>query len=278
MNKVLNIDLLVLHGDLQSREEISETAVSEYAEDIKAGDSFPAVLVYFDGIEYYLTDGYHRYHAHKRAEKASILCEVVNGTYRDAILRSTGANPDHGVRRTSADKRKAVMKLLNDDEWKKWSNIAIAKQCKVSASLVASLRDADVTDVKYKTATGKEATKKKNPGRVAKEKPAEKPLEKAAPVPEKPADNPFDPRDELIEHLTKENDQLIMDLALAHMGGTEEEKSEAREMITSLREEVRLLNIELDAVKINRDQYQSENSQLKKQVLAMQRQIKKLEG
>jgi hypothetical protein len=277
MNKVLNIDLLVLHGDLQSREEISETAVSEYAEDIKAGDSFPAVLVYFDGIEYYLTDGYHRYHAHKRAEKAGILCEVVNGTYRDAILRSTGANPDHGVRRTSADKRKAVMKLLNDDEWKKWSNIAIAKQCKVSAPLVASLRDADVTDVKYKTATGKEAIKKKNPGRVAKEKAPEEVVAKPAPI-EVSQPDAFDPRNELIEHLTKENDQLIMDLALAHMGGTEEEKNEAREMITSLREEVRLLNIELDAVKINRDQYQSENSQLKKQVLAMQRQIKKLEG
>jgi hypothetical protein len=62
------------------------------------------------------------------------------------------------------------------------------------------------------------------------------------------------------------------------MDATEEEKQAATELITELREELRLTKIELEAVKINRDQYQAENSQLKKQVLAMQRQIKKLEG
>lgn len=282
MNKVLNIDALVLDEALQSREEISEVAVSEYAESIKAGEDFPPVLVYFDSINYYLTDGYHRYHAHKRAEKVSILCEIVSGTYRDAVLHSTGVNTTHGVRRTSADKRKAVMKLLDDPEWKKWSNAEIGRQCGVSAPFVANLREIDLAEVKYKTSGGKVATKFKASGAAPKKKLTEKESEEApkeiAAKPEKTDANTFDPRDEFIDRLTKENDQLIMDLALAHMGGTEEQQNEAREMITSLREEVRLLNIELDAVKINRDQYQSENSQLKKQVLAMQRQIKKLEG
>jgi cell shape-determining protein MreC len=59
------------------------------------------------------------------------------------------------------------------------------------------------------------------------------------------------------------------------MGGTEEEKGEAREIINSLREELRVANIELAAVKQSRDQYQSENAQLKQQVMMQQRQLKK---
>ena len=85
----------------------------------------------------------------------------------------------------------------------------------------------------------------------------------------------YDPRDELIEHLTKENDELTMNIALAHMGSTEEEKSEAREIINALREEVRVLKIELVSVKQSRDTFQSENSELKKQVMMQQRQLKK---
>jgi len=275
MNKVMNIGALVLDARLQSRTEIDEATVAEYTDSIKTGDEFPPVLVYFDGISYYLTDGYHRYHAHKRAEKVSILCEVVNGTHRDAILRATGVNSKHGMRRTHADKRKAVMTLLEDFEWMDWSNAEIARHCSVSPTFVANLRESGgPAEVKYKTSGGNIATKAKAPGRVAKAPELKEPA--TQPEPEPKAEE-FDARDELIEHLTKENDALTINLALAHMGGTEEEKSEAREIINSLREELRVANIELAAVKQSRDQYQSENSQLKKQVMSMQRQLKKAE-
>lgn len=36
---------------------------------------------------------------------------------RDALLHAAGANDAHGIRRTSKDKRKAVMALLTDEEW-----------------------------------------------------------------------------------------------------------------------------------------------------------------
>ena len=276
MNKVMNIGALVLDEKLQSRTEIDETTVAEYADNIKAGDEFPAVLVYFDGINYYLTDGYHRYHAHKRAEKVSILCDVVNGTFRDAILRATGVNSKHGMRRTHADKRKAVMTLLDDLEWMDWSNAEIARHCNVSATFVANLRDSGgPAEVKYKTSTGKVMEKKKAPGRAVKEPELKEPAKQPEPEPKM---EEFDPRDELIEHLTKENDTLTMNLALAHMGGTEEEKGEAREIINGLREELRVANIELAAIKQSRDQYQSENQQLKSQCASYQRQLKKLQG
>lgn len=274
MNKVLNLGALVLDPKLQSRTEINEQTIEDYSDAIKLGDEFPPVLVYFDGVHYYLTDGYHRYHAHKKAGKAGIVCEVVNGTFRDAVLRATGVNGKHGMRRTYADKRKAVMTLLDDFEWSMWSNAEIARQCEVSPTFVANLRDSGgPEEVKYKTATGKVMEKKKAPGRTPKEPELKEPAKQEQPEPKA---EEYDPRNELIEHLQKENDELTMNLALAHMGGTEEQKNEAREIINALRETVRVLEIELAAVKQSRDTFQSENSALKQQCSMYQRQLKKL--
>jgi hypothetical protein len=273
MNKVLNIGALVLDQKLQSRTEINEDTVADYVEAVKRGDEFPPVLAYFDGVHYWLTDGYHRYHAHKQAGRAGIDCEVVNGTFRDAVLRATSVNSKHGMRRTYADKRKAVMTLIDDIEWDTWSNIEMAEHCGVSASFVSNLRSesgkkSDV--VTYKTPTGKVMTKAKAPGRAAKEP------ELKEPAPE-PKVEEYDARDELIAHLTKENDELTMNLALAHLGGTEAEQAEARETMNAVHEELRVLKIELAAVKQSRDAFQFENQQLKAQCASYQRQLKKLQ-
>lgn len=52
-----------------------------------------------------------------------------------------GANASHGLRRTNADKRRAVMALLNDAEWSAWSNVEIARRCNVSDMTVKRVRD-----------------------------------------------------------------------------------------------------------------------------------------
>jgi len=272
MNKVMNVGAIVMDGRLQSRTEISEETVADYAEALKDGSEFPPVLVYFDGINYYLTDGYHRAHAHKRAGKASIMCEVVNGTIRDAILHSTGVNAKHGMRRTYADKRKSVMTLLDDFEWSDWSNSEIARRCGVSPTFVAGLRDSGgPAKIKYKTASGEVKEKAKAPGRPAKEKEPE--LKGPEVIP--PHAEKEDHNQEAIDMLLAENEELKARVAVAGMDATPEEKQAAATMIDELREELRITKIELAAVKQSRDQYQSENSQLKKQVLSMQRQLKK---
>ena len=275
MIKVLNLGALVLDPKLQSRTETNEQTIEDYADAIKMGDEFPPLLTYFDGTHYWLVDGYHRYHAHKKAGKAGVTCEVVNGTFTEAILKAASVNTKHGMRRTNADKRKAVMTLLDDFEWKDWSNVEIAEHCGVSAAFVSNLRNenGNTSDtVKYKTATGKVMEKKKAPGK-AKEPELKEPAKQEQP--DTKAEE-YDPRDELIEHLTKENEELTMNLALAHMGGTEEQQAEAREVMNALRETVRVLEIELAAVKQSRDTFQSENSQLKQQIQIQQRQLKKL--
>jgi hypothetical protein len=42
------------------------------------------------------------------------------------VLYTVGANATHGLRRSNADKRRAVSMLLDDPEWAQWSNLAIA--------------------------------------------------------------------------------------------------------------------------------------------------------
>ena len=58
------------------------------------------------------------------------------------------------------------------------------------------------------------------------------------------------------------------------MGGTAEEKSNATEKIAELRERIRVLEAELEAIKITRNSYQTENGQLKKQVAMLQKKLK----
>jgi hypothetical protein len=257
---------------LQSRVEISEEAVSDYAEAILGGAEFPPVLVYFDGINYYLTDGYHRLLAHKRAQKVSILCELVPGSITDAIFHSTGVNASHGMRRSHADKRKAVMTLIDDFDWQRMSNTQIAKHCHVSTPFVSDLRKGvgkDTGDtVAYKTPTGKVMEKKKAPGRAQKE--PELKEQQGQPI-----DVSDDQNQEAIDMLLAENEELKARVAVVAMEGTPEEKQAAKDLINELREELRIAKIELAAVKQSRDQFQSENNQLKKQVLSMQRQQKK---
>jgi hypothetical protein len=75
-----------------------------------------------------------------RCGRTAIAADVRKGSRRDAILYAVGANEGHGLRRTPADKRKAVLTLLEDPEWSKWSSNAIAKACKVGHRFVDDMR------------------------------------------------------------------------------------------------------------------------------------------
>jgi hypothetical protein len=90
---------------------------------------------------YYLVDGFHRVEAAKQAGITELPFIEKSGTYREALLFSLSVNATHGLRRSNADKRKVVTTLLQDSEWSQWSDRVIAKQCKVSHTFVAKLRN-----------------------------------------------------------------------------------------------------------------------------------------
>lgn len=138
--KVLRLADLRRDGGTQPRAELDAATVTEYAEAMAAGAAFPPVTVFFDGQAYWLADGFHRVAAAEQRGWAEIAADVRQGDRRAAVLHSTGVNADHGLRRTNADKRRAVDVLLRDAEWGQWSDREIARQCKVHHELVGRMR------------------------------------------------------------------------------------------------------------------------------------------
>ncbi len=137
----LELEQIRLDGGTQIRQRLNGPTVAEYAEQMAAGAEFPPLVVYHDGADYWLADGYHRLAAAGRNGATEIECEVRQGDRRDAVLAAVGANQTHGLRRTAQDKRRAVGLLLADAEWSRKSDRWIAEACGVSPTFVGAIRN-----------------------------------------------------------------------------------------------------------------------------------------
>lgn len=267
--KKLNLNAIRIDGGTQARVEIDMDVVADYAEAVKAGIDFPLITVYHDGADYWLADGFHRFHAHKQAGKASIAAEVLSGTVREAILHSLGANGTHGLRRSNADKRQAVLTMFGDAEWAEWSDRKIADVCGVSNTFVSNLRKPEkVSTVDTPKAKNVESDSTPKP-----EKQAKRTLNQPESAP--------DHGDELAEaqntitDLAAENERLADRLAVEAMDASEDEKTAASQTIAELRHQVQALEAELSAVKASRDTHMRENNELKSQIKYWRKQAEK---
>lgn len=147
-----------LDGGTQSRAMLQDSVIEEYAYAVLEGVQFPPVVIFYDGADHWLADGFHRVRAYLTAGVDRIPADVRQGTRRDAILYSVGANEAHGLRRTNDDKRRAVLTLLNDAEWAAWSDREIARQCAVSHEFVRKVRPVTVNVDSERTYTTKHGT------------------------------------------------------------------------------------------------------------------------
>jgi hypothetical protein len=138
----LAIEKIRLDGETQPRVNMDGPAVYDYADDMKAGDKFPPIKVFYDGESYWLADGWHRLKAAKQCEFKDILADVTEGSLRDARLYAyTEANSKQGMRRTREDKKKAAKFLLLDEQWRQWSDREIARKVGYSGhATVSALR------------------------------------------------------------------------------------------------------------------------------------------
>lgn len=93
-------------GGTQMRAEISEERTQEYAEALQDGAEFPPIVVFFDGNDYWLADGFHRVGAFTHARKTEIPGLVFDGSLKDAIRYALSANAKNGQRRTRDDLRR----------------------------------------------------------------------------------------------------------------------------------------------------------------------------
>jgi len=101
-----------LDGGTQTRARIHEDIINEYAEDMKSGAPFPPLIVFHDGKDYWLGDGFHRWGAAAQLKLDAIECEIRQGTMADAQWYSFSANKANGMRRTNDDKVRAVKSAL----------------------------------------------------------------------------------------------------------------------------------------------------------------------
>ncbi len=129
--------------DTQSRVEINENVIADYAEAMEQGDEFPPILVFYDDVnhEFILVDGFHRYYAHMRARPNDpILADQQLGTVDDARWASLAANKSHGLHRSNADKQNAVRLALLHPKGCEMSDRQIGKHVGVDNKTVANIR------------------------------------------------------------------------------------------------------------------------------------------
>lgn len=262
----LKLSQIVIDKGTQTREAIDQKTVTEYAEVIMNKDPLPPLVVFHDGINYYLADGFHRYFAYKQTVTPEVEVEVINGTLRNAQEYALGTNDKHGLKRSNGDKRNAVMIALNDIEWGMLTNREIGKLCRVSHTFVNAIKE--------KLEAEKETPKKKekDPTDFSKKNRPDEPE----------IDTEFGEDDKIQEllvqqkELEQENTKLLDALAIKTMDATPEQKKQAEETISELRERIEQLERELESIKISRDSYMKQNSEMQKQINYYKRELKKV--
>jgi hypothetical protein len=253
---------LPLGDSTQARARLEPTVIVEYAEAMQRGDTFPPVILFWEGERFWVGDGYHRIAAAQQARRVTIRAEVRQGGQREALFYACAANTRHGHRRTNADKRKAVDLMLKDPEWGQWSSNQIAKHCGVSDGMVRQRRDSlpkvgsDGGQRTYVTKHGTVATMDTShigthaatpaSGNGTPAQPARRPRRHRPPAAEVPVDRPW-------YYLVAGVTQVLLDFG--HSGGLEpilagwspEARTHARGQLRGLLDQLERLDAALSA-------------------------------
>lgn len=196
MAQTLQLEQVRLDGGTQPRKGISWEVVYEYTELMEGGTKFPPITVFYDGSNYWLADGFHRYHAAVAQEVVEIAADVIQGTIEDAQWFSFGANKAHGLMRSNEDKQRAVQAALRHPKCAGLSNRQIAKHVGVSEGAVRGWRDKlsakdTQIDTPTRTATRNGTTYEINTSNIGKSRADTQPMQKEQPVAEaQPAPEP----------------------------------------------------------------------------------------
>jgi uncharacterized ParB-like nuclease family protein len=143
--KIVTIDNIRIDERIQARLGMDAATVEAFAEAMQDGAQFPPIDVFTQGeyedSEYLLADGFHRVAAAKRINKLAIEAAVRIGDDSDARWWAIGANKTHGLRRTNADKRRALEMALEHPWAKGKSNVEIAAHVGLHEATVRRRRE-----------------------------------------------------------------------------------------------------------------------------------------
>ena len=248
-----------LDGGTQPRKEIDEPLVQHYTEVLLEGkDKFPPIELWFDGKSYWPSDGFHRFHAHKRAGFLDIEAVINQGTKRDAFKACLKANSKHGKPRTPEERRYVVQMALEDIEFSNESDHTIAELCDVSVQTVGRVKK--MLGLENTTRVDKNG-RRMNTANIG--RPVAPPPE---PEPEYTEDDKL--HEMAIEQiaLTEENTKLKDLLAVKSLPVSEKARVEVQETIETLRAEVKDLEFKLRTMTQSRNEFQSKNAEMIKQM------------
>jgi hypothetical protein len=281
--KKLKIADITMDVGIQPRFKLDLDLVKEYAEKMRDGEKFPPPVVFCDGSHNYLSAGFNRVMALKSNGHVEIECEVINGTIEDAQDYAWKSNNDHGAPLTAEEKREIIRKALKTKRYSESSNNELAKEFKISSMTVGRVRIAmqeeskeeQPKERKYKDKNGNENIMDTSKiGKKPKDEPKEKPKDE-------PDEESYDPAEEkmrelmhTIDSLAEENTILRDKIAIGQWDASEIEKIDAEETITNLREQIRILEIDNQALRESRDMFQNRNAELIKTINSMKRKKK----
>ncbi len=198
-------DELVLDERCQARADVDHDAVTEYRDAYAAGTELPDPKVFMVSGKAYVVDGYHRVPAAILAKKRWLRCEVVGeGTLDDAVWYAAAVNQTHGVRRTNADKRRAVRLALETPIGQEQSSAEIARHVGVSDKLVTLVREEVERELRDSRGSGhvdqpRNSEVATRVGKDGKRRPARQPRARTVVEPEPDAGHPCDGVPEIVE-------------------------------------------------------------------------------
>lgn len=187
---VLPISKIRTDGGTQPRAVIDFAAVDDYMDAMQDGVKFPPIVVFYDGSDYWLADGFHRCKAAFGAGLEDIACDIHQGTQQDAQWYSFAANKTNGLRRTSDDKQRAIRAALLHPMGRGVSDPKIAEHVGCSSEWVRQIREKLVSSKKLvdspiRTVTRNGKTYKQNTANIGQKKSAP-----SGPVPPKEPPKP----------------------------------------------------------------------------------------
>jgi hypothetical protein len=122
--------------------QVDPALLDDYAARLRAGDRFPPIRCgKLPGGRLLLLDGRHRLEAHRWLCRPCIAAEVATiMDRRQAYLLALAGNRQHGRRLSSGELRRAIERLLADQEWRTWTDIGIARLLGCSGAYVGEIR------------------------------------------------------------------------------------------------------------------------------------------
>jgi hypothetical protein len=274
----LKLTEIRIDGDTQARAKNNQETINEYAQQMQDGAVFPPVVVFNDGKHNWLADGFHRYFATRQNGGLEIEVETHKGTVDDATLFALGAGARRGLSYTKDDLKEMITRMVKHSVWGSWSTRKMAEHIGCSHMTVSRIRSSleeAPKEVSY-TRAGVEATM--DTTAIGKTPRAPKKAEPEAQEEEIEEDNQSAELIDTINKLSEENDRLKDAIAVGQFDASDIEKIDVEETIKDLREQIRLKDIEIDALRESRDIHQQKAAELLKTVNSLKAKIKKMGG